>query len=138
MTSARIITGPPKMLDADETDFGREFFKGIAFPVDVFHFKCKHSEGDIFCGLRCNPANWPILRTEDGKWRFNSSAWFRGFHSIVCEMTVDQYNFFLDEMIKRRNRIIVAELERKGKNPLNIPREVLLSEDDDFEMEIHK
>ncbi|KAJ7211649.1 hypothetical protein GGX14DRAFT_564870 [Mycena pura] len=123
-----------KMLAADETDFRRKYFEGIAFPVDVFHFKCKHAEGDIFCGLHCNPANWPILRTEDGKWRFNSSAaeqtnaWFGGFHSIVREMVVERYNFFQDEMIKRRNRIVVAELQ-KGKQPMYISQDVLLSAD---------
>ena len=35
-----------------------------------------------------------------GKWRFNSLAaemtntWFGGFHSIVCEMRKDRYDFF--------------------------------------------
>ncbi|KAK7038548.1 hypothetical protein R3P38DRAFT_2615722 [Favolaschia claudopus] len=124
-----------KMLRKDLDDTRRKFFEGVALPVDVFHFKCKHKEGDVDCGANCNPYGWPELRTSDGKWRFNSSAaeqtnaWFGGFHSVVREMTVERYNFFLDEMIKRRNRSLVDDLRRRGKNPGKIPREALLAED---------
>ncbi|KAH9851669.1 hypothetical protein C2E23DRAFT_869110 [Lenzites betulinus] len=112
----------------------QDFFARVALPVDVFHFKCKHKEGDIVCGTHCNPYIWPELRTDDGKWRFNSSAaeqanvWFGKFLPIVREMEGTRFNFFLDEMIKRRNRLTVKELRRKGHRPYLIPRETLLSD----------
>jgi hypothetical protein len=40
-------------------------------------------------------------------------------------MELTRYNFYLDEMIKRCNRFVVAELERKGHNPWLIPMEAL-------------
>ncbi|KAH9829321.1 uncharacterized protein C8Q71DRAFT_718446, partial [Rhodofomes roseus] len=117
--------------NADEET--QKFFAGSALPVDVFHFKCKHKEGDVICGTHCNPYIWNELRTEEGKWRFNSSAaeqanvWFGSFQAITREMQVDRYNFFLDEMVKRHNRLVVAELQRKGHHPYLIPREELLA-----------
>ena len=78
---------------------------------------------------------WPKLCTDDGKWRFNSSvaeqanAWYGGFLAIVRDMQADRYEFFLDKMIKQRNRMIVKELKDKGKKPYNIPRGTLLSLD---------
>ncbi|KZV79158.1 hypothetical protein EXIGLDRAFT_820929 [Exidia glandulosa HHB12029] len=116
-----------KILKRTEDDY----FEDTALPVDVFHFKCKHKESDVFCGEHCNPAKWPQLM-RDGRWRFNSSAaeqtnaWMGGFRAIVREMRPDRYNFFLDEMIKRRNRIVVENLERKGHNPWQMDREGLL------------
>ncbi|KIM77020.1 hypothetical protein PILCRDRAFT_77240 [Piloderma croceum F 1598] len=113
----------------------RTYFDVIALPVDVFHFKSKHKESDIECGQYCNPYIWPELRTDDGKWRFNSStaeqanAWYGVFLAIVQDMQADRYEFFLDEMIKQRNRMIVKELKDKGKKPYNIPRGTLLSLD---------
>jgi hypothetical protein len=113
----------------------RTYFDDIALPVDVFHFKSKHKESDIECGQHCNPYIWPELRTDDGKWRFNSSAaeqanaWYGGFLAIVRDMQADRYEFFLDEMIKQRNRMIVKEPKDKGKKPYNIPRDTLLSPD---------
>lgn len=124
------------MLKNDEDPHLRSYFDGVALPVDVFHFKSKHKETDIECGQNCNPYLWPELRTEDGKWRFNSSAaeqtnaWYGGFLAIVRDMQADRYNFFLDEMVRRRNQIIVQELERKGQEPYNIPREELLRPDE--------
>ncbi|KAJ6448452.1 hypothetical protein C8R45DRAFT_850345 [Mycena sanguinolenta] len=109
------------------------YFESCVLPVDVFHFKCKHKETDVDCGRNCNPYLWSELRTDDGKWRFNSSAveqtnaWFGGFQSMVREMQADRYNFFLDEMIRRRNVSIIKILEQKGKAPYSIPREELLS-----------
>ena len=120
-----------------EKDLGIDlghYFDDCALPVDVFHFKCKHKATDIVCGTHCNPYIWPELRTDDGKWRFNSSSaeqtnnWFSKYQAIVREMGVDRYNFFLDEMIKRRNRIIVRELERCHACPYLIPRSELLSD----------
>jgi len=46
-------------------------FANVGLPVDVFHFKCKHSESDTFCQENCNPALFPELLCEDGKgWFF--------------------------------------------------------------------
>lgn len=116
----------------NEDEETRRLFNDIALPVDVFHFKCKHKETDVVCGTHCNPYIWPELRTEDGKWRFNSSAaeqsnvWFGKYQAMVREMHVDRFNFFLDEMIKRRNRMRVKELQRKGHRPFNVRREAWL------------
>ncbi len=106
-------------------------FAQCALPVDVFHFKCKHKESDVICGMHCNPYHWPELRMEDGKWKFNSSTaeqtniWMNRFQPIVREMQVDRYNFFLDEVLMRRNGFITRELERDGHAPYLIPREAL-------------
>ena len=110
------------------------FFSHVALPVDVFHFKCKHKDSDIVCGTHCNPYIWDELRTENGTWRFNSSAaeqanvWAGKYSAIVREMEVERYNFFLDEMVKRRNRLTLKELEERGCRPYCIPREALLSQ----------
>lgn len=93
--------------------------------------KTKHKEDDDYCGAFCNPAMFPFLM-KDGKWRFNSSAaemtnaWFGGFQSIVREMRKDRYEFFLDEMLKLRNRLIVQDLLKKRCRPFSIPRSMLL------------
>ena len=96
--------------------------------------KSKHKDTDDFCTKYCNPARFDFLIKEDGKsWRFNSSAaemtnaWFGGFQSIVREMRKERYEFFLDEMIKLRNRLIVDELARKGHSPGSIDINYLLS-----------
>lgn len=120
------------MLNSDTDPFLKHYFDDVALPVDVFHFKCKHKADDVDCNAYCNPYIWKELRTDDGKWRFNSSAaeqangWFGGYQSIVREMQVDRYNFFLDEMIARRNKLIVADLKRRCHAPFNIPRDYLL------------
>ena len=107
-------------------------FQRCALPVDVFHMKTKHKESDEFCNTFCNPARFPDL-IQNGKWRFNSSAaeitnvWFGGYQALVREMRVDRYNFFLDEMIKRRNRVIVKDLQKRHARPYQIPRCDLLS-----------
>ncbi|EPQ50066.1 hypothetical protein GLOTRDRAFT_108722 [Gloeophyllum trabeum ATCC 11539] len=94
------------MLEGDPPDL-QSYFEECAMPVDVFHFKSKHKETDIICNTYCNPASWPELHTEDGKWRFNSSAaeqtnaWFGGYQAIVREMDVDRYKLFLDETNRR-------------------------------------
>lgn len=110
----------------------RTFFAKCALPVDVFHFKCKHKQSDVVCSTHCNPYIWPELRTPEGKWRFNSSAaeqanvWASKYQPIVREMQVDRYNFFLDEMVRRRNQVVVNELRRRGHAPYRIPREEIL------------
>ncbi|TFK80894.1 hypothetical protein K466DRAFT_503083 [Polyporus arcularius HHB13444] len=99
------------------------WFDNVGMPVDVFHHKSKHKISDTFCQEHCNPANYAEMKTPDGKWYFNSSAaeqclrWFGGYAAIVREMLPVKYDFFLDEMILRRNRIIRAQLERRGKYP---------------------
>jgi hypothetical protein len=124
-----------KMLKNDQDPHLRNYFENCALPVDVFHFKCKHKESDTHCGQYCNPYIWPVLRTPDHKWRFNSSAaeqgnvWAGGYQPIVREMQVDRYDFFLDEMIRRRNELVIEDLRRRGKAPYNIPRDVLLNPD---------
>ncbi|EIW56144.1 uncharacterized protein TRAVEDRAFT_129214 [Trametes versicolor FP-101664 SS1] len=111
---------------------GDTYFSETGLPVDVFHFKTKHRVTDTECQQFCNPAAFPDLVDGD-KWRVNSSiceetnAWFGGYLSIVREMEATRYTFFLDEMIKRRNRFTVTQLERRGHHPWRIPIEVLFS-----------
>src|ERR1700720_4618560 len=82
------------MLKNDTDESLWTYFDDVALPIDVFHFKSKHKESDIECGRHCNPYIWPELRTEDGKWQFNSSAaeqtnaWYGGFLAIVRDIRV--------------------------------------------------
>ncbi|KAF8576618.1 hypothetical protein K439DRAFT_1649253 [Ramaria rubella] len=109
---------------------GCHCFDQTAVMVDVFHFTWKHKVSDGFYQENCNPAMFPKLYV-NGKWVFNSSVakqtnvWFGGFLAIVREMSAVRFNFFLDEMIKRRNRYTIMELERKGHNPWTIPWQAL-------------
>lgn len=120
------------MLRNDKDPYLRHYFDRCALPVDVFHYKTKHKESDIDCGKNCNPYKWPELRIDDKEWRFNSSAaeqvnaWYGWFQAIVREMQVDRYNFFLNEMVKRRNRLVVEDLRRKGLQPCSYVRGHLL------------
>ncbi|KIJ60382.1 hypothetical protein HYDPIDRAFT_98972 [Hydnomerulius pinastri MD-312] len=97
-------------------------FANTGLPVDIFHFNSKHKETDLYCQQHCNPAAFPEL-IQNGKWRFNTSiceqtnVWLGGFQAILRDMGVHRYNFYLDEMIKRRNRYVISELERKGHVP---------------------
>jgi hypothetical protein len=108
------------------------YFDQCVLLVDVFHFKGKHKVSNIKWGQNCNLYLWPELCTPNRKWCFNSSAaeqanaWFGGYQAIVREMQVDRYEFFLDEMIKHCNRLIVKDLQQRMKWPYSIPREVLL------------
>jgi len=103
------------------------FFDDIGLTVDVFHFKSKHSETDLFCQQNCNPAAYPKLISKDNKggWYFNSSIaeqtniWLGGYHAICQEMLVDKYTFFLDEMILRRNHMTREKLTKEGQSPQN-------------------
>jgi hypothetical protein len=69
------------------------YFDHVGLPVDVFHHKSKHSDGDLFCQAHCNPARFQELIGDNGEWVFNSSiaeqsnVWFGGFQPIVREMT---------------------------------------------------
>ncbi|EIW52100.1 uncharacterized protein TRAVEDRAFT_136271, partial [Trametes versicolor FP-101664 SS1] len=106
-------------------------FDHCAMPVDPFHAKTKHKDSDAFCGQHCNAALFPDLLVGN-KWRFNSSAakmtnaWFGGFQAIVQEMRAARYDFFLDEMIRIQNEIIIADLHKAKAFPTNAPRELLL------------
>lgn len=69
--------------------------------------------------------------TSNDEWLFNSSAaeqvnvWFGAFQSIVREMSVENYNFYLDEMIAIRNRYITDLLSRRGQAPHLLTEEEL-------------
>ncbi|KAF8577183.1 hypothetical protein K439DRAFT_1649144 [Ramaria rubella] len=112
---------------------GDTYFQDCVLLVDIFHYKCKHKKTDMWCTQNCNPVHWPELM-HDSSWVFNLSAaeqmntWFGGFLSIVWEMRVDRYNFFLDEMIWRCNNMIYTNLKAKGHSPYLIPCEDLLRE----------
>ncbi|KAF6744848.1 hypothetical protein DFP72DRAFT_1176610, partial [Ephemerocybe angulata] len=104
-------------------------FEGVKLTVDVFHFRSKHKETDEFCQKNCNPAAHEELLGEGSKaWFFNSSiaeqtnVWFGGYHSICREMSQLRYDFFLDEMIRRRNAQTLERLRAKGSNPRNVYR----------------
>lgn len=98
--------------------------------MDVFHFDTKHQVTDLHCQRYCNPAAFPEL-IKDGKWRVNMSiceqtnGWLGGYQAILRDMEATRYNFYLDEMIKRRNRYTVKELTSKGHRPWNIPIDTL-------------
>ncbi|KAH6901611.1 hypothetical protein BKA70DRAFT_1435986 [Coprinopsis sp. MPI-PUGE-AT-0042] len=103
-------------------------FQDVRLTVDVFHFKSKHATTDVFFQTHCNPAFFPELKGEGDKaWYFNSSiaeqtnVWFGGYQSMCREMHADRYNFVLDEMIARRNRMTLEKLEREGRNPTYSP-----------------
>ncbi|KAJ6619830.1 hypothetical protein B0H10DRAFT_1124062 [Mycena sp. CBHHK59/15] len=102
---------------------GDSYFDNVGLPVDVFHFKCKHTIRDGFCQVNCNPAQFLELIGENDKWVFNSSAaeqanvWFGKFQNTVQEMPVLRFNFFLDEMISIRNEKIVQDLRKSGRKP---------------------
>jgi hypothetical protein len=103
------------------------FFSDIGMCVDVWHFLNKHKTTHEFCQEHCNPADYPELLTEDGKWYFNTSIaeqtniWLGGYHAICREMLPVKYNFFLNEMIRRRNCIVVAKLKEDGHHPRHAP-----------------
>lgn len=102
----------------------RPFFDNTGLSVDVFHFNCKHSTTDAWCQEHCNPGSFDELRHDDGSWYFNSSAaeqtnsWIRGYQNICREMSREKFEFFLDEMIMRRNKFTLARLEQSGNLPM--------------------
>ncbi|KAF7354501.1 hypothetical protein MVEN_01139400 [Mycena venus] len=118
-------------LDAHQRAINDKHFENTGKPVDVFHFRCKHKLTDLHCQRYCNPAAFPEMIGPDGKWRFNTSiceqtnVWFGGYIAMVRDMEVTRYNFFLDEMIKRRNRYVVSELRAKGYAPWTIPMKAI-------------
>lgn len=70
-----------------------DFLNRVAIVVDAFHFS-GHSADDDDCRLNCDPKVFPVLKTLDGGWLFNSSAaeqvnvWFGKFQTKVREMNV--------------------------------------------------
>jgi len=68
------------------------YFDKVGLPVDVFHVKTKHKDGDLLSLTHCNPARFRKLIGPNNEWIFNSSAaeqanrWFGAFQSIVREM----------------------------------------------------
>jgi len=106
---------------------GDPFFADMGMCVDVWHFLNKHKVTHTFCQEHCNPADFPELMGPDGKWYFNTSVaeqtnvWLGGYHAICREMLPVKYSFFLDEMIRLRNQLIVAKLEADGHNPRHAP-----------------
>ncbi|KAF8165809.1 hypothetical protein B0H34DRAFT_649042 [Crassisporium funariophilum] len=99
------------------------WFKGIGMCVDVWHFLNKHQTTHDYCQKNCNPIKFPELVDEFGKWFFNTSvaeqinSWLQGYHSICREMLPDKFDFFLDEMIRRRNVEHLKKLAEEGRNP---------------------
>ncbi len=96
----------------------------VGLPVDVFHWTCKHKKSEVECAVHCNPHMFSDIISPDGKsWYFNTSAaeqtnvWFGGYHAIVHEMSAIKYDFFLDEMILRKNELTQAKLEDEGCFP---------------------
>ncbi|KZT52794.1 hypothetical protein CALCODRAFT_441066, partial [Calocera cornea HHB12733] len=111
----------------------KRHFEGTALVVDVFHFKCKHSETDIYCTTHCNPMAYPqLFDAVTQTWTFNSSAceqtnaWLNKYRGIVRAMLPVQYEFFLDEVIKARNRFLVSELQSNNQRPHTIPASALV------------
>ena len=102
----------------------------VGFPVDAFHYDCKHSRTDIICRQHCNPRLFRELLIDDASGRtfyFNSSkceqinVWLGGYHAILREMQADRYNFLLDELIMRKNRALKAKLEKDERLPGYVP-----------------
>ncbi|KAE9403468.1 hypothetical protein BT96DRAFT_815034, partial [Gymnopus androsaceus JB14] len=98
----------------------RKFFAKIGLAVDVFHFKCKHKEGDKWCSEHCNPITFPELRYEENgkmKWFFNISiaeqvnTWFGKYNSICQEIGGLFFDFFLNKMIRLHNYNTKQKLE---------------------------
>ncbi|EDR00638.1 uncharacterized protein LACBIDRAFT_333942 [Laccaria bicolor S238N-H82] len=114
-------------LVAHQRVIGDRHFKDTAMPVDVFHFNTKHKESDLHCQTHCNPAAFPELIDANNKWKFNTSiceqtnVWLGGYQAILRDMEVTRFNFYLDEMIKHRNRYTILQLHSKGHHPWHVP-----------------
>ncbi|KAF9017871.1 hypothetical protein BDZ89DRAFT_960689 [Hymenopellis radicata] len=100
-----------------------------AFLYDLFHGAFCHKEDDKFCNEHCNPAQFPDLLDELGRIIFNTSAceqanvWFGGFGTMVREMSLACFGFFLDEMILIHNELVEMRLKQQGLNPRILPEE---------------
>ncbi|KAI0348894.1 hypothetical protein OH77DRAFT_1594523 [Trametes cingulata] len=95
----------------------------MGMPVDVFHWKTKHKKSNDACSIHCNPYTYPELIASDNSWYFNSSiaeqtnVWLGGYHAIIREMSAVLYDFFLDEMIKEKNRLTRQKLVAQNCRP---------------------
>jgi hypothetical protein len=107
-----------------------EHFSNTGKPVDAFHFTSKHKLTDTYCQRHCNPAAFPEL-IENGRWRINMSiceqtnVWLGGFQSILRDMEAVRYNFFLDEMVRRKNNYTIKQLQAKKQGPWTIPDQAI-------------
>ena len=114
-------------MDLHQRAQGDTYFKNTGKPVDVFHFKSKHKVTDTHCQQHCNPVAFPELIKSDGLWRFNTSiceqvnGWLGRYLPIVRDMDPARGMFYLDEMIKRKNRYVIKHLASQGHNPWMIP-----------------
>jgi hypothetical protein len=50
-----------------------------------------------------------------------TNVWLGGYHSMCCEMLPVKYNFFLDEMVRLRNEMVVVKLAQDGHEPRRAP-----------------
>ncbi|KAF7304404.1 hypothetical protein HMN09_00842500 [Mycena chlorophos] len=140
----QIIVRPCGMIIARATFFGSET---VTQTADFIHktFRTKDSMPDIVfydnncslykhlvhvedplvktVGFPVDPASLPELIGEQKAWHFNSSiaeqtnVWLGGFHAILREMGASKFDFFLDEMIMRKNKLTLAKLEAEGACP---------------------
>ncbi|KAL1714116.1 hypothetical protein EV715DRAFT_210314 [Schizophyllum commune] len=108
------------------------FVEDVGLVVDVFHLQHAHSRNDDYCGLYCNPANYPeLIKPEQDGWRFNSEVceinftWYGSYAAIVRDMSAYRYNFYLDEMVMLHNEKVVEKLKRSGNRPHIIPEDAL-------------
>ncbi|EJU04221.1 hypothetical protein DACRYDRAFT_40663, partial [Dacryopinax primogenitus] len=99
-------------------------FKETALVVDVFHYKMKHADNNVYCSTHCNLASFPELYDPASKtWMFNSlackqtNAWICKYQGQLQEMSAIRFKFFLDEVIKVRNEVIIEGLEHRGFAP---------------------
>ncbi|KAL1738973.1 hypothetical protein HDZ31DRAFT_50144 [Schizophyllum fasciatum] len=114
---------------------GDTYFLGqVGLVVDVFHLQHAHSRSDDYCGLYCNPANYPeLINAEGDGWRFNSEVceinftWYGSYAAIVRDMSSYRYNFYLDEMVMLHNEKVVEKLKQGGHRPHIIPEDALSS-----------
>ncbi|KAG2069712.1 hypothetical protein BDR04DRAFT_1020806, partial [Suillus decipiens] len=58
-----------------------------------------------------------------------TNVWLGGYQAILWDMSVNQYNFYLDEMIKHWNCYVISELERRGHSPWMISMDTLFDSD---------
>ncbi|EJU06540.1 hypothetical protein DACRYDRAFT_45195, partial [Dacryopinax primogenitus] len=61
--------------------------------VDVFHYKSKDADNNVYCSTHCNLASFPKL------YDLASKTWM--FHSLVCKQTnaqIHKYQGQLREM----------------------------------------
>ncbi|KAF9490638.1 hypothetical protein BDN71DRAFT_1399578 [Pleurotus eryngii] len=59
-----------------------------------------------------------------------ANVWFGSYMAILRNMEVTRYNFYLDEMIKRRNQYVLQDLEAKGRTPWVVPVDVVFPNTD--------